>query len=191
VIPSLCGITLLLAILSGQAVSQQSGPVPARQATSGQSSSAPVSEDSSGPVGRMTGRVVDESGKPIAGATLLVTPAGFMSGRPATSASLLQPAVSDPEGRFQIKSLAPGAYTIGAEVEGYVPLNDVEAGYHRPGDSVTITLARGGVITGKVTDAEGGAISRLARSSNPGRRRRTTGGRFWISRSAPSDERDG
>lgn len=175
-IPSLCGITLLLATMWGRAVSQQSGPVPARQATSGQSASGPVSEDSSGPVSRMTGRVVDDSGRPIAGATLLVTPAGFMSGRPATS---LQPAVSDPEGRFQIKSLAPGAYTIGAEVEGYVTLDDVEAGYHRPGDSVTITLARGGVITGKVTDAEGeplvGLRVRAIRVADEGRQAGASG----------------
>ncbi|HWX39607.1 MAG TPA: hypothetical protein VN345_00530 [Blastocatellia bacterium] len=67
---------------------------------------------------------------------------------------------TDEDGTFSVEGLAPGAYSIDVNAPGYI----VDSGlldedgkplYYRPGDSVTIRMIKGGVITGKVTDSAG------------------------------------
>jgi carboxypeptidase family protein len=100
--------------------------------------------------GVITGRVVNDTGRPVAGAPILVIKAGvkFTSG--------LQTSTADDEGYFKATGLGPGSYMISTNVPGYVaPRTDSESDYHRPGESVTVNLVKGGVITGRVTDLYG------------------------------------
>src|SRR5918993_308050 len=66
-----------------------------------------------------------------------------------------------PSGRFVLTNLDPGVYRVSANAPGYVEEFDPTAdpseprNLYRPGDSVTLRLTKGGVITGKVTDAAG------------------------------------
>src|SRR5262245_16323144 len=100
--------------------------------------------------GVIAGRVVNEAGRPVAGAQILVIKAGVKveSGR--------QYSTTDDEGNFNATGLGPGSYMISANVPGYVVARiESERDHHRPGENVTIILIRGGVITGRVTDPYG------------------------------------
>src|SRR5262245_2478236 len=100
--------------------------------------------------GVITGRVVNDAGRPIAGAPILVIRAGvkFTSG--------VQTSTADDEGNFKATGLGPGSYMISTNVPGYVVARtDSDRDYHRPGENVTINLVKGGVITGRVTDSYG------------------------------------
>ncbi len=100
--------------------------------------------------GVITVRVVNDTGQSIAGAPIIVEKVGDkgMGG--------LQIGITDDEGEFKTCGLDPGSYTISTIVPGYVvALTDSERNHHHPGENVTINLVKGGVITGRVTDAYG------------------------------------
>ncbi|HZF38031.1 MAG TPA: carboxypeptidase-like regulatory domain-containing protein, partial [Blastocatellia bacterium] len=100
--------------------------------------------------GVIAGRIVNDAGRPISGAPILVIKAGvkIMSGMQTTTA--------DDEGNFKATGLGPGSYMISTNVPGYVVARaDSERDYHRPGENVTINLIKGGVIAGRVTDTYG------------------------------------
>lgn len=100
--------------------------------------------------GVITGRVVNDAGRPVAGAPILVIKAGVKI------TSGIQTSTADDEGNFKATGLDPGSYTISTTAPGYVVARaDSERDYHRPGESVTINLVKGGVITGRVTDPYG------------------------------------
>src|SRR5258708_2290194 len=112
-----------------------------------QQASDPSSQSKSPVSGAITGRVINEAGQPLSGTSISVAPiGGAQSQRTST----------DAEGNFKAQTLDPGAYRVFASSPGYVtqspadPNNPVT--YYRPGDSVTLTLIKGGVIAGFVTN---------------------------------------
>jgi protocatechuate 3,4-dioxygenase beta subunit len=109
--------------------------------------------------GAITGRVIDEDGRPLPRVRVLAIRTGSTGGFPAS-------AQSDEDGRFTLSNLAFGAYLVNAFTPGYVlepdPFEQSFARvYRRLGDSVTLRLIRGGVITGTVTDASGEPVAGL------------------------------
>ena len=99
--------------------------------------------------GTISGKIVNENGEPMAGATLLV--------RRVNAHTTGRMSATDTEGSFLINNLDPGLYTIFANAPGYtaVPSDPDAPTYYRIGDSVRIELIRGGVITGTVTNGAG------------------------------------
>lgn len=98
----------------------------------------------------ITGRIVDRSGQPVAGAVANATVVG--------NSTQYRSASSDNEGNFKIDGLDAVAYNVWAAAPGFISeqsisLPDSERRYFRTGDSVTLTLIKGGVITGTVTNA--------------------------------------
>ncbi|HEU5238929.1 MAG TPA: carboxypeptidase-like regulatory domain-containing protein [Pyrinomonadaceae bacterium] len=92
----------------------------------------------------ITGRVVSDSGQPIAGATVAAMTNAQVAARTST----------DTEGNFKIQGLEPGLYRLSAGFPGYAvpnPLDPNSATFYRPGDSASITLTKGGVIAGFIT----------------------------------------
>jgi hypothetical protein len=86
-------------------------------------------------------------------------PAGASSA--GTQALLRRRAVlTDDTGKFVIEDLKPGAYALTAFVPGYVTsaVTSGQRNYYRPGESATINLVRGGVITGAVTTPNGDPV---------------------------------
>src|SRR5262245_28694604 len=110
--------------------------------------------------GSITGRVVVEGGAGLSNVTVRLYPAntGQRSG-----AGLITTA-TDEEGNFKFTSIPPAAYSISVlELKGYVyqPVPAAERNlrrYYRLGDNAIISLIRGGVITGRVTTAEGDSM---------------------------------
>jgi carboxypeptidase family protein len=102
--------------------------------------------------GAITGRVVTADGQPTSEATVMAYAIG-------SSEAESQKVECDDEGRFKLSGLKPGSYIISASMPGYVSLNDTSgAEIHRIGENVTLTLVKGGVITGRVTDVDGEPI---------------------------------
>ncbi|HMH44494.1 MAG TPA: carboxypeptidase-like regulatory domain-containing protein [Pyrinomonadaceae bacterium] len=97
----------------------------------------------------ISGRVITKDGAPISDARVAVTRMG------AERVSQTRPHVEG-NGTFRTDALEPGLYFVSAGAAGYVsdPLQGSSTYYH-PGDSVTLTLVKGGVITGVVKDSNG------------------------------------
>jgi Carboxypeptidase regulatory-like domain len=109
--------------------------------------------------GAITGRVVTDDGQPVRHATISISSMGG-GGRSAGRLTV----VSDEDGNFQAEGLDSVPYTISATAPGLVldPKKRRETNYSFVGQPVTITMMRGGVITGKVTSATGDPIIRIA-----------------------------
>lgn len=105
--------------------------------------------------GSIKGRVVNESGQPL--------PNAAVSARGANG-NESQSVATDRDGTFQINDLEQGtAYYISAQLPAYVtsprerPASTATT--YRVGDSVTLTLVKGAVITGTVTNAAGEPVA--------------------------------
>ncbi|HEV7472570.1 MAG TPA: carboxypeptidase-like regulatory domain-containing protein [Pyrinomonadaceae bacterium] len=99
--------------------------------------------------GSLSGRVVNENGEPLAQATIYVM-----------ARSLPQPRLTatDERGSFEITGLDASVFNLNVSMPGYVtpPRSpDGQPPYYRIGDSVTLSMIKGGVITGRVTSATG------------------------------------
>ncbi|HKQ72376.1 MAG TPA: carboxypeptidase-like regulatory domain-containing protein [Blastocatellia bacterium] len=103
--------------------------------------------------GAITGRVIGADGQPITYAEVFADRIGerFGSG---------QLAATDGEGNFKLTGLSPASYILFARAPGYVEAESpLEKNVHHIGESVTISLVKGGVITGQVTDETGEPIA--------------------------------
>lgn len=105
----------------------------------------------------ITGRVVNESGQPLPGASVS---AGTLAGGPGQRTS------TDNEGYFKLQGIDAGLYRIFVNLPGYVsnnyltdPSNPAQA--YRAGDSASITLIKGGVIFGIITNGDGDPVVNL------------------------------
>ncbi|MCI0662911.1 MAG: carboxypeptidase-like regulatory domain-containing protein [Acidobacteria bacterium] len=106
----------------------------------------------------ISGRVVSDGGNALAGVSVYLTPVGgTRSGSPRRT-------TSDGEGNFTFSGLTQNSYLIRAlNSQGYIPkpITASEAGNRgifRPGENVTLTMIKGGVITGRVVSPEGDPV---------------------------------
>ncbi len=105
--------------------------------------------------GVITGRVVTDDGKGAPRVSVSLYPAGSRQ-RGVTSSNVAQ-VKTDEDGNFRFTGLNPRIYQVSvSQTREYVLPSMLESGvarqrYYRVGDNITITLSRGGVITGRVT----------------------------------------
>ncbi|MGO9131032.1 MAG: carboxypeptidase-like regulatory domain-containing protein [Bryobacteraceae bacterium] len=103
--------------------------------------------------GSVEGKVIDADGKPVAQANVYAEPV------PTPLRSLLNPVRSDDDGRFRLRELQPGRYTVCAMKE--------QEGYPRP----TIRFSAVGLPSPPVVDVEGGRTTRVEVRVGPPRGR--------------------
>src|SRR5947209_2809175 len=117
------------------------------QTTEDQNGDAAASKPNSSSI---TGRVVTQTSQPVTNATVYVSR--------MNSTSPPRPIPTDADGQFKFAGLEPGIFSVTASAPSYIlppgNPNAVAPNYYRIGDSVTITMIKGGVINGHVTDAE-------------------------------------
>ncbi len=107
--------------------------------------------------GTISGRVVTDNGQPLSAATV-----SLRGSSPFFQARIV---ATDSEGNFQISGLNAELYGISAFAPGYItPARDPESPpvYYRIGDTVELSLVKGGVITGAVMSAFGEPIVQIA-----------------------------
>jgi hypothetical protein len=121
-------------------------------ATTGWRSAVPVSSAQASAqkrAGSITGRVISDDGQPLANASVSLRTPGMSQTTPRSS-------VTDEKGEFRFDDLPAGSYGLSAFKAGYAQVADPnESKPYRVGDTATITLVKGGVITGSVTTASG------------------------------------
>jgi hypothetical protein len=116
------------------------------------------SSQSKEPTGSISGRVT-LGNKPAPGVTLLLAP-----GDHDANENLLPSATTDEDGHFQLSHVPAGTFLLQTFTPAFVSSSNDQLG--RPGklidltegeavDGVDIALTRGGVITGRITDANG------------------------------------
>lgn len=112
----------------------------------------PVAEASKS--GSITGKVVNESGEPLPNARVSVQPVGGVRSSAA--------AKTDRDGTFRVEAMEPVLYQIKVWMPAYISQPSEteeprEKQYH-VGDSVTVVLIKGGVITGTITNVAGNPV---------------------------------
>jgi hypothetical protein len=99
------------------------------------------------PGGVITGRVLLDNGQPAVGATVSAL----------LQSKSTRTALTNAEGEFKLTGLTPAPYTLAAQLPAYVmtPLRTALGApqHFHIGDSATIQMFKGGVITGKVVTA--------------------------------------
>jgi hypothetical protein len=117
----------------------------------------PAAKEKSDAPGTISGRVVNESGQPLPNAVVQVRAVG------ATAAPNV--ALTDREGAFHAVGLDPAAYYVSAAAPAHTPPPrepSTPVPTYRPGDSVTLTLIKGGAVTGTVVNANGEPVVAIA-----------------------------
>jgi len=95
----------------------------------------------------ISGRVVNEAGQPIAGASVSLDVMGASMGRRTST---------DSDGNFKIGGLDGGIYRLFLYAPGYVTQSpNSSSPMFRPGDKAELTMSRGAVIAGTVTNISG------------------------------------
>ena len=115
----------------------------------------------------ITGRVFDAGGAPVPSFTVVASKIlGPLERGGGELAS-----VFDGDGVFEIGGLDAGEYAVVASGAGHAPSAEVKAVAAAAGDAepITITLPRGGALTGQVLDAASGAPLENARVSTESR----------------------
>ena len=98
--------------------------------------------------GSITGRVVNESRRPMPNARVFVLGMGRQT--------VHRTVITDEAGRYVADALPRGSYAVSAQANGYVSSKDPREPFHyRPGETANLTLKRGAVITGVVTNSDG------------------------------------
>ncbi len=105
--------------------------------------------------GSIKGRVVADDGRPVVNATLMA--------QAVTGAPSVKPAQVDSEGKFSFDDLPPAGYIVIAIAPGYIDEaistpDPSEWPRHLIGSQLKITMVKGGVITGKVTNSKGDPV---------------------------------
>jgi hypothetical protein len=98
---------------------------------------------------RITGRVVDESGEPVAGASVLLSE--------ETAIQLTTGGQSDAQGRFALEDLKPGKLRLAALAPGFLR-TDMDGLTLEPGggvENLEVALRRGATIEGRVLAPDG------------------------------------
>src|SRR5262245_24379944 len=150
----LCAALARIATFAQTAHAQQA---PARTAASnntGQSANREgANREGANREGAITGRVIGADGQPMTDAEVFADRIGERPGQGHFAAT-------DGEGNFKLSGLSPAAYVLFARAPGYVEAaGPREKSVHRRGESVTINMVKGGVITGRVTDETGEPIA--------------------------------
>ena len=149
--------------------------------TVGQTQPRPANSSNTGSI---TGKVVNESGQPLPNASVWANAIG-------SQGAGQQIVTSDQEGKFKLTGLQRVPYRISASMPAYLsaPRGREEQSKYEIGESVTLVLVKGGVITGKVSTPDGEPVVAIAvraemtRDAN-GRRLNLSGGQ-----ESPTDDR--
>jgi hypothetical protein len=125
-------------------------------------------------IGAITGKVINENGQPLSGALVQI--------RAVNGTGPGQMTTTNRDGEFRVDGLDRASYVVSALMPTYTPqlrdLSSIQSTTHHIGDAVTLTLIKGGVVTGTVTNANGepvvavGVRVQMSRDAN-GRRTAT------------------
>lgn len=132
------------------------------------------------PAALVRGRVLEEGGAGIPGARISLEWRNTLPEKPSvqTGNPVVRTAVSDREGRFELRNVPQGSAAVAAEAEGFVSSDPLPVTVPQdPKNEWTVTLQRGAILEGRIStqrgDPVGGARitagSALTRSDDDGK----------------------
>lgn len=154
----MAGVVALFATVGALA----QGPGGAQGPLRGQARATPLRDDAPRGTAVIRGQIVAaDTGAPIRRAQVRISSAGARESRVAAT---------DAQGRFEVKELPAGRYTINASKGGFVTLQygqrrpsesgtPIELGDGQSLDKLTIALPRGSVLGGRITDEFGEPVA--------------------------------
>lgn len=101
---------------------------------------------------KLSGKVVDEAGKPVAGARVLIINGGGGGGFGDGEVIFVSETKAGADGSFAVVDAPEGSRSISARAPGFIPLTRFAL---EPHAEEKIALRRGGVVRGKVLDVAG------------------------------------
>ena len=141
-----CNVGIAMAQSETSAKPAAAGVTPPQQKSATKETTAP-------PItGTIRGRLTATDGQPLMNANVLV--------QSLTGTPVAKPTRPDAEGRFVFENLIPGAYIVMATAPGYIDQsmslgNPLQWPRYLIGADVSISMVKGGVITGLVTNPKG------------------------------------
>ncbi len=107
--------------------------------------------------GKIAGLVVDEQGHALNAAIVAVE--SFIPPSGQTDGPFYKQQKVNEQGEFELSELAPGSYVLSASAPGRPPqkTRTIEVGSGKRSRGITITLSKGGSLSGSVTDRDTGA----------------------------------
>jgi hypothetical protein len=124
-----------------------------------------ASKGAAGAAGTVAGRVTTSDGKPVASVSVGLIPADINSSADFKNAGI---AKTDTDGRYKIANVPAGRYRLLPLAPLYTSQNERQNGFYGSGggklvtvgagesvEDIDVVLVRGGVVTGRVTNAEG------------------------------------
>ncbi|MBK6426569.1 MAG: carboxypeptidase regulatory-like domain-containing protein [Blastocatellia bacterium] len=118
--------------------------------------SEPARPDATGESPSIRGRVVGEGGRPVAGAVVraaVLRSSGGFSGELVANANR--------DGVFELRDVPPGFSRIYVIAPPLIVVDGIPDEGARPGDVLTIRMAKGAAITGRVVDENGAPLTGL------------------------------
>ncbi len=117
-------------------------------------------------LGRVSGRVVDDGGSPVAGAFAYLVAADAPTLNAATAPAAVR---TGDDGRFDIAVSADGVADLGVSGEGYAPVLLRDVGFDGDGstDVGDVVLGSGASVSGRVIDASGRPLAGVRVAANP------------------------
>jgi len=120
-----------------------------------------------GPGARIAGRVVDQTGKPVAKFRLMAVMAGTRTGCALRGPMLCPPpdtyamSQSDAQGRFVLETLQPGWYRVSGSERGYRSYfsDPIRIAPGQRFDQFVVTVQEGAVVTGSVLSSDGKPVA--------------------------------
>lgn len=154
-------IVLLALGAAVNAAAAQERPSPPVSKDGSAAPASPAAETAG--AGAIKGRVVEEGGQPLSDVGVLLLPAGRAGADQMANFARTRWTFTDVTGSFSLEALDAGLYKLIINYPGYVQTSGDEASagqpvYYRPGDSPSLTMFKGGVIAGKVTNELGGPV---------------------------------
>ena len=122
----------------------------------------------------IAGRVVDDKGRPIAGAVVSIAMRNLSRGERSEAGAAPEPltATTGPDGRYSAEQLVPGRYTLSAAARGHIPamIDPLVLAPAEQKAGVDFALRTGGhTLSGTVSDIGGGPITgALVRATSTG-----------------------
>lgn len=113
----------------------------------------------------LSGRVVDEEERPVEGAHVDLTWLALLTENPKprpVGKPVVRSAVTDADGRFEIKDSPEGPVTLDVAAQGFISLSEVEAEvpWKDPSHELVLVLTRGSSLAGRITTTAGEPVER-------------------------------
>lgn len=143
-------VIMALCFVSATITKAQDNNPNAKQIQTSSTPSAKDDKNNKKRKGSITGKIVDEGGQPLPDAEVQLSPLSSTYSSPSIS-------VVDGEGNFRFENVSAGSYRVSPSVPGYVPANEsdlIQETSYRIGDFAFLSMTKGGVITGTVTNQE-------------------------------------